>query len=221
MRTFSESVDKRSRGSMKEFLAGHFRYNTMNGWNNSTSYACNMKIYNLGLERDIANKLYDLIQLNEFYEPINDLIYEFGAAHNFEWQVGFNGRSGGYLVLYRGERKPSGYRSFCTACGQKNYKSVSESGSVCGRCHQPARRDFSQTHMNIHTFPGRGIDHGERFFLDWDMTALRDRVDLVCEFDKLADDIVAEAVYIAKNYDIQDEVVYVPQTRKVMVEVSA
>lgn len=213
---FFKPVDKCSREAMNRFLSGHFRYNTMNSWNNATSYACNMKIYNLGLEREIADKLYDLIQLNEFYEPINTLIYEFGAAHNFEWQAGFNGRSGGYLVLYKGERKPSGYKSFCTECGQKNFKSVSENGFVCGRCNQPARMDFTQPPMDIRKYPGRSID-----VKGLDLDSLQYMTVLICEFDTLADAIVAEAVYMARNYDIQDEVVYVPQTRKVMVEVPA
>lgn len=51
-RIFSKRVDKRSREEMTTYLAGHFRYNTMNSWNRSTSYACNMKLYNLGLDRD-------------------------------------------------------------------------------------------------------------------------------------------------------------------------
>ena len=32
-RLFSKRVDKRSRGAMTAYLANHFRYSTMNGWN--------------------------------------------------------------------------------------------------------------------------------------------------------------------------------------------
>ncbi len=44
MRTFYTPVDLRSRADMTGFLKKHFRYHTMNSWNRSTSYACNLKI---------------------------------------------------------------------------------------------------------------------------------------------------------------------------------
>ncbi len=216
MTKYSKKIDRRSRVAMEAFLETHFRYNTMNSWNNATSYAHNMKVYNLGLERDIVNKLFDLIATDDFYLRINDLIGEFGEAHNYSWQAGFNGRSGGYLVLYQGGRKPSGYKSYCCACGQKNYKSVAENGNICGVCKKPARRDFTHTHMNVYTNPGRSTD-GNKDFEEWDKGALRRRVDLVCEFDALADAIVAEAVYMAENCSVEEETVYVPRTRKILV----
>ena len=46
---FSVKVDMRSRKAMTEFLENHFRYSTMNSWNGSTSYANNVKYYNLDL----------------------------------------------------------------------------------------------------------------------------------------------------------------------------
>jgi len=215
MKTFTKTINKRSRKAMIFYLKNHFRYNTMNGWNNSSSYACNLKIYNLGLENKTVDKLYELIQTEEFFDRIHNLIYEFGADHDFQWQANFNGRGGGYIVLYQGERKPSGYKSYCPKCGQKNYRSIAETGNICGRCDQAERKDFSQTHMSTHIFSGRSTDQNEDFE-DWDMDYLRSRVGLVQEFDALADAIVAEAVYMAENYDVQEETIYLPQTRKVM-----
>ena len=49
MRRFYQSVDLRSRSQMTDFLTKHFRYPTMNSWNNAVSYACNLKIHKLGL----------------------------------------------------------------------------------------------------------------------------------------------------------------------------
>jgi hypothetical protein len=97
-----------------------------------------------------------------------------------------------------------------------NYKAVAENSTVCGRCKQPARRDFPRTHMRVSTFPGKSTDQWEDFE-DWDMVSLRQRVELVCEFDALADSVVAEAVYLAKNFEIQEETIYVPQKQKVLV----
>lgn len=53
MRKFSQPIDLRSRREMTDYLRNHFRYSTMNSWNHATSYACNLKIYGLGLDPEI------------------------------------------------------------------------------------------------------------------------------------------------------------------------
>ena len=212
---FSQRVDKRSRAEMTAYLSGHFRYNTMNSWNRSTSYACNMKLYKLGLDRGTEDKLWDIIQVPEFYERLNERIEDFNWQHNYLWQAGWNGRSGGYLVLYQGGTKPSGYRSYCTKCGQKNYTSIAETGNWCGVCNEEARVDYIKPPMQIFSFPGRGIDMDEDFE-DWSLYELRQRTELVQEFDRLADDIVAEALYIAQNHSVEERTVYMPTTELVL-----
>lgn len=132
------------------------------------------------------------------------LIQDFGSAHDYLWQAGMNGRSGGYLVLYQGERIPSGYKSYCTNCGQKSYRSVQETGNVCGVCRKPARVDFPGTHMQVTTFPGRGTDC-DADFEDWSMYDLRNRVRLVQDFHLLADNMVQEAVFLAQKSAVQDK----------------
>jgi len=102
MKIFLKKVDTRSRKAMIDYLSGHFRYHTANSWNNSTSYAYNMKIYNLGLGSEIQDRLYELMECEDFYRSINDFIGLFEQEHNYKWQAGFNGRQGGYLVLYQG-----------------------------------------------------------------------------------------------------------------------
>ena len=212
---FSRCVDKRSREDMTAYLSSHFRYNTMNSWNRSTSYACNMKIYNLELERETENKLWDLIQVPEFYDRLNELVEDFGRQHNYLWQAGWNGRSGGYLVLYQGGTKSSEYRSYCTCCGQKNYTSVAETGTRCGVCNKEARIDYSKPPMQIFSYQGRGVDMDEDFE-DWSIYELKQRTELVQEFDRLADDIVAEALYIAREHSVEERIVYVPTKELVL-----
>lgn len=142
----------------------------------------------------------------------------FGEEHRWRWQAGMNGRNGGYLVLYQGEAKSSEYKSYCRYCGQINYQSVEESGNnICGRCRKPGRINYKKPPLSINTFPGRSTDMDEDFE-DWSMDELRDRVTLVQEFDKLADDIVSEAVWLAENYDVVEEKDYVLETRKILVE---
>jgi len=213
---FFRHVDLRSRKAMVAFLTGHFRYDTMRSWNRSTSYACNLKVTHLGVGSEIVAKLLDLLSISEFYEPLADLCREFGEEYGFAWQAGFNGRSGGYLVLYQGETSPSGYKSICTNCGQQNFRSVAETGTACGVCHQPTLMDYSRTHMKVSTFPGRGTDDDEDF-AEWDMYWLRERVKLVQAFDRLADALVAEAIYIARNYRLEEESYTVVQTRQVLI----
>ena len=209
-------VDLRSRTAMTEYLQNHFRYPTMNSWNRSESYACNLKITHLGLTSEIVDKLFDMIETQEFFSAQRKLMNDFGEDHQYRWQVGMNGRNGGYLVLYQGDLKPSGYKSFCTHCGQRNYKTTAESGTVCGRCGQPKRVDYSKSPMEVVCYPGRGTDDGEDYE-DWSIEELRSRVKLVQELDKLADSMVEQAVMLANTCTVEEEEYFIPQTRKVLV----
>lgn len=215
-RPFSRSVDKRSRKAMEHYLGEHFRYNTMNSWNRSTSYACNMKIHHLGLPSHTADRLYNLIQTSEFYDQLHELIQTFNESHDYIWQAGWNGRSGGYLVLYQGGKKPSGYRSYCPSCGQRNYKSVSESGNRCGRCGEESRVDYAVPPTEVFSYPGRATDM-DADFEDWTLYELQQRTALVQAFDRLADSIVAEALHIAETHSVEERTVYVPRQKLVMV----
>ena len=60
-----------ARKEMVDFLKNHFRYNTANSWNQSTSYARNVKIYNLGLSEVLADKALDLLCEEGFNELMN------------------------------------------------------------------------------------------------------------------------------------------------------
>lgn len=92
-----------TRREMVTYLKNHFRYNTANSWNQSTSYANNIKVYNLGLSDELEDRAYDLICENGFNELMDCQYYD--LIEQFEedvdgYTIGFNGRSGGYLVLY-------------------------------------------------------------------------------------------------------------------------
>jgi hypothetical protein len=83
------------------------RYYTMNSWNLSTAPAFNLKVYNV-IPRELQDKVFELMDCENFYDDINMLIRDFDINHNHKWQAGFNGRSGGYLVLYRGGKREGG-----------------------------------------------------------------------------------------------------------------
>lgn len=77
------------------------RYWTMNSWNRVTAPAYNLKVYNV-IPLELQDKVYELMDIEDFYFVINHLIEQFNFNNGYEWQAGFNGRSGGYLVLYIG-----------------------------------------------------------------------------------------------------------------------
>ena len=221
MKQFYKKVDMRSREAMVAYLSGHFRYNTMNSWNQSTSYAHNVKAYNLGLSSEDIDKLYCLLDCSEFYERLSFFFNRFAKEHNFLWQAGFNGRSGGYIVLYQGYSKPSQYKSYCTACGQRNCKTVEETGNCrCGYCGRDTRVNYSSSPLEIGLYPGKSTDMYENFE-SRELYELKCRVKLVQDFDRLCDDILAEVCHILKHYEVDDEVIYRPETIKVMREVVA
>ena len=52
---------------------------------------------------------------------------------------------------------------------------------------------------------------------DWSIQDLRDRDRLVQELDALADEMVQQAVQMAKDYSVEEVEILVPQTRVVLV----
>ena len=76
--------------------------------------------------------------------------------------------------------------------------------------------DYMTAPLNISVFPGRGTDDNENF-KDWDINDIRERVRLVQEFDMLADKIVDYAIMCANNYIVEDEEIFIPKTRKILV----
>ena len=107
--SFYKKVDKRSRKSMIQFLTNHFRYNTMNSWNKSTSYANNVKLQNLSIPEDCIDLAYDIlsgeVSCPDWDESLSNLLHVFRETNGYH--VGFNGRSNGYLVLYHAQKKPN------------------------------------------------------------------------------------------------------------------
>ena len=75
-------------------------YYTLNSWNRETAPAYNMKVYNLGIKKDVQQKIYEMMDAPGWYDAINELIEDFNTS-NSGYNAGFNGRSGGYLVLYQ------------------------------------------------------------------------------------------------------------------------
>lgn len=209
---FSKIVDTSSRESMIGFLTGHFMYYTGMSWHHAKSFANDVKITHLGLSNKETDALFELIQADDGYESADWLIDEFDREHGWEYQVGFNGRSDGYLVLYRGEVSPTQYMSYCTKCGQRNYTSVADTGTRCGACGLESRVDFDfPPTQKVKLGPvDQDCDYSE-----WSDEELAERVRLVCDFDRLCDDIITAALEDASN-GVEECIEYEPvrKTRK-------
>ena len=93
---YKTGVDITNDKQMFNFLKNHFEYWTMNSWNRLSSVANNVKLYNLDLTGDWSVAL-SLLEAGE-YNEISMMILDWEREHP-GYEVRFNGRCGGYLVL--------------------------------------------------------------------------------------------------------------------------
>lgn len=97
---YVKGIDITNDKQMFNFLKDHYQYYTMNSWNGLKSIANNVKVYNLKLSGNCYNALTFLQDDN--YDNLNSMIEDWEYEHR-GYKVGFNGRSGGYLVLYNAD----------------------------------------------------------------------------------------------------------------------
>lgn len=263
----------RRRDKMIEYLAGHFRYHTMNGWNGPTTYANCIKVHRLRVTPREAEACLALLGVEGCHEEsgFNEEMRQFDRRWAYAWQIGQNGRSGGYLVLYQGGREHTGHWSHCTRCGQRNFRLVpprrptpeqyirllahrhpwtpeviyrqyadkadpavaffktpeavldllrDEKAKIhreghpgynadnrCGRCGQPSLVNYPRASLPVRTYikPGLGTDM-DVDFQDWDTGQLRNRVELVWDFDQSCQRAVHAFVAFAVGAEVRAQV---------------
>ena len=172
---YKTGVDIASTKSMWNFLHEHFTYYTMNSWNRSESIANNVKLHRLDLDGDwtVAMRyIFDEADAGGLQLYIEDEIREFVEANPY-YEVYFNGRSGGYLVLC----EKDGHKSVLPECvaefdTYEDFKAEVKSG---------------WNYWNVADFNKE----------------LRDAVEIVREFDRLCDrlrDIVNE--FSKRSFDV-------------------
>lgn len=100
MVTFAKEVDLKNDEAVFEYLKKHPRYFLMNSWNRLKTFSQNIKIYNLDVDREVSDKLFDLLDVDS---PDVKFIFEdsieFFNEENPGYTIYTNGRSGGYLIL--------------------------------------------------------------------------------------------------------------------------
>lgn len=127
---YKTGIDITNDKHMFNFLKEHFVYPTANSWNCLYSIANNVKLYRLNLSGNWCTAL-NLLENGE-YDTIVCMILDWNIEHK-GYEVYFNGRSGGYLVLkdidYNGNVLPlsildsdtyEDYKEWC----RENYGSV-------------------------------------------------------------------------------------------------
>jgi len=202
-----------ARDEMIAFLRYHFRYDTMNSWNKSTSYARNVKIYRLGLTHEQEMKAFEFIETSGALEYINQIMRDFEVDHDHKWQVGFNGRSGGYIVLYKGFKELDTHtKTICNHCGIRTGYAEEMPCKVSG-CTGTLKK-INRSLYRIGVYPGKGVDMDEDFE-EWSDGALRDRYVLVKEFDQMADDCISVFKHLIDNFRVVEK--EVPCIRKIKV----
>jgi hypothetical protein len=97
---YVKGIDITNDKQMFNFLKDHYQYYTMNSWNGLMSIANNVKVYKLNLSGNCYNAL-TFLQDDDYF-VVNMMIEDWEAEHR-GYKVGFNGRSGGYLVLYNAD----------------------------------------------------------------------------------------------------------------------
>lgn len=172
---YTTGVDICNTKSMWNFLKNHYTYYTMNSWNRSQSIANNVKLHRLNLDGDwtVAMRyLFDETDAGLLQMYIADEIREF-VDENPYYEVFFNGRSGGYLVI----SEKQGHGSVLPSC-VNDYDTY---------------EDFKQG-VKDSWYEERVSDYARE---------LREAVEIVREFDKLCDrlrDLVNE--YSKRSFDV-------------------
>lgn len=101
---YKKGIDITNDKQMFNFLKDHYTYDTLNSWNGLKSIANCVKIYDLGLEGDCWNAL-KYLQQDDYFD-VNSMLEDWEREHS-GYRLGFNGRSGGYIVMYNDDNNCS------------------------------------------------------------------------------------------------------------------
>jgi|LGVE01.1.fsa_nt_gb hypothetical protein len=82
------------------YLHKHFKYATMNSWNGLYSIARNVKLHKIGLTTKQDKIAYDMLEMDNIQDEMRWVLDDF-KENNPNYEIYFNGRSSGYLVLYK------------------------------------------------------------------------------------------------------------------------
>lgn len=207
-------MENPSKKVILDFLNGHFRYWTMNCWNGSKSYAAKVKLYDF-VPKELMDQAFGMVDMPEVYAAINFILQEFAERYEYRYQIGFNGRSSGYMVLYQGGRKNPGYKARCNYCGKLTWYETEQSCKVSG-CAGMLKKLTAPVY-ETYTQPGKSMpDQDYRDIEDWDYEALYDLYQLIQDFDLTVESCKQEFLYYCQNAEIVEEEIFVPKKIKTL-----
>lgn len=190
-RFFNKTSKNMSLRQKFDYIHNHYYYYTMNSWNETKSLANNVKIYNLPLTKEQKNKFFDLYcdenLIDEVYFHINMMLEDFESENDFE--IGFNGRSGGYLVAYN-------KNNYCNIIDEDliDFESYDEVIRYYKECYSWSFRDC-QAELKSKI---------ERNF------------EICVLFDDCCDDVLNELKYLLDNARVEEEEITVSKKVKVL-----
>lgn len=212
----SLSQATRSVKVMREYLGSHFRYNTMNSWNRGHSFANNIKLHCLGLTSQQQHQAFEVMEVDGWWDDISWPIRDFEESHNGRFSIGSNGRSSGYLVLYKSQLKQLDYKSRCTHCGQLNYQLVAfeQPFGKCGKCGAEKRVNLTKAITQIQVLAGQS--YGDDLD-DLSASDLRAMVEVVHSFDQTCAEIRMLFLELLER-EVVEQTIHVPKKIKVFKE---
>ncbi|CAG0960651.1 hypothetical protein METP2_00762 [Methanosarcinales archaeon] len=89
------------------------------------------------------------------------------------------------------------------------------SDNVCGSCSAPERVNYSTPHLQVYTQPGKGVDM-DTDFEDWEDYSLKNRYDLVEEFDATVDECISVFKALVDSCKVVEKEIMVPKTIRVI-----
>ncbi len=94
-------VGRPMRAAVIAFLKDHFRYYTMHSNNGLHSYAACIKIQGIPFPNRLFDNKYAMLGVDEWQQRLTDMISKWQMDDaNKGFEIGTNGRSSGYMVLY-------------------------------------------------------------------------------------------------------------------------
>lgn len=175
------------------YLKEHFKYYTMSSWNGLASIANNVKVHNLPLTKEQRKRFFELVcdeELNEqLYDIINSMLYHFKTL-NKRYKVYFNGRSGGYLVLYN----------------DNNNQSVLSEYIEDASSYEEAINEYKSDYNTTTKEARANIDY-----------LINNNFDIVQAFDKFCDDVLSELINILNNATVEEEEEQITVKHKILI----
>jgi len=213
---------KTSYKKMREYLNSHFRYHTMNSWNNSTSFAANVKLHRLGLPKELESTAYDMLDMSQPYNAMrHGPFMDFAEKHGYRYQIEFNGRSSGYLVMIRGGKEQSDKTAQCDCCEKYTWhkEEISCTTQGCDGNLIPLTEEEKKKLFNIYIQPGKSIGDGNLMDKEeYSNDDIAELYNVVKGFDKAVEEAKKIFIKYCTEYEVKEVEEDVPTLVKRLVK---